>query len=123
MAPGSALPGVPRHNLKGGVFFADDRWSVGANLLASSSQFLRGDEANRLTPVDGFATVDLSAGYALGRRLRLSARVTNLFNTGFETFGLLGEPDEVLGDSYDDPRFLSPGAPRAAWVGVEVSLP
>jgi outer membrane receptor protein involved in Fe transport len=123
VARGSTLPGVPRHNLKGGVFFADKRWSAGANLVGSSSQFLRGDEANRLAPIDGFATIDLSGGYAVGRRLRLSARVTNLFNAGFESFGLLGEADEVLGDDFDDPRFLSPGAPRAAWVGVEWSLP
>ena len=27
----------------------------------------------------------------------------------------------MLGDDYDDPRFLSPGAPRAAWVGVLVA--
>ena len=120
---GSALPGIPRHNFKAGVFFADARWSVGANVLANSSQFLRGDEANLLDPVGGFATVDFSGGYALGRRFRLSARLTNLFDAGFETFGLLGEADEVLGDDYDDPRFLSPGAPRAAWVGVEWSLP
>jgi len=26
----------------------------------------------------------------------------------------------VLGDDYQDPRFLSPAAPRAAWVGVEL---
>ncbi len=122
VAAGSALPGVPRHSVKGGLFFADERWSFAASLLGSSSQYLRGDEANLLSPVDGFATADLSMGYAFNRRLRLSARVTNLFDTGFESFGLLGEPDEVLGDDYDDPRFLSPGAPRAAWVGIELTL-
>lgn len=49
-------------------------------------------------------------------------RVTNLFNTDYAMFGLLGEADEVLGDEFDDARFLSPGAPRAAWVGIEVSF-
>ncbi len=92
-------------------------------MLVNSSQFLRGDEANLLEPVDGFATVNLTAGYTLGRGLRLTARVTNLFDAGFETFGLLGEADDVLGDDFDNPRFLSPGAPRAAWVGVEWTLP
>ena len=122
VAGGSALPGVPRHSLKTGVYYARDRVSIGANVLATSSQFLRGDEANLLSPVDGFATADVSVGYAINRRLRVSARVTNLFDTGFETFGLLGEADEVLGDDYANPRFLSPGAPRAAWVGVELTL-
>ena len=87
-----------------------------------SSQFLRGDEANLLPAVSASPSTSL-AGYTSGRRPRLTARLTNLFGADFETFGLLGEADEVLGDDYDDPRFLSPGAPRAAWVGVELSLP
>jgi iron complex outermembrane recepter protein len=33
---------------------------------------------------------------------------------------LLGVADDVLGDDYDDPRFVSPGAPRAAWAGVRL---
>ena len=54
--------------------------------------------------------------------MTLTGRVTNLFGRKYETFGLLGEADEVLGDDYEDPRFLSPGAPRAGWVGVQVSF-
>ena len=38
----------------------------------------------------------------------------------YETFGLFGEADEVLGDEFEDSRFLSPGAPRAAWIGLEL---
>jgi outer membrane receptor protein involved in Fe transport len=123
VTPGSTLPGVPQHNAKGSLVYARGPLSIGATLVAMSSQYLRGDEANLLEPVDGFATLDLSAGYRLGARFRLAARVTNLFDAGYETFGLLGEADEVLGDDYDDPRFLSPGAPRAAWVGVEIGIP
>jgi hypothetical protein len=87
-----------------------------------SSQFFRGDEANLLEPIDSQASVNLFGSYQLHRRARLIARLTNLFNSNYATFGLLGEADEVLGDDYDDPRFLSPGAPRAAWIGVELSL-
>lgn len=36
--------------------------------------------------------------------------------------GVLGEADEVLGDDFDDPRFLGPGAPRAAWLGITLSF-
>jgi hypothetical protein len=42
-----------------------------------------------------------------------------LFDEDYETFGLFGEPDEVLGDAFDDSRFFSPSAPRAAWLGVQ----
>jgi hypothetical protein len=28
----------------------------------------------------------------------------------------------VLGDEFEDPRFVSPGPPRAAWVGIELAF-
>lgn len=119
---GSRIPGVPHHNIKASLSATIDRLSVGGSLLATSSQPLRGDEANLLAPLGGFREFNLSASYPLARSVALTARVTNLFDSRHATFGLLGEADEVLGDDYRDPRFLSPGAPRAAWVGVTFSL-
>jgi hypothetical protein len=81
---------------------------------------LRGDEANLLAPIDPATTVNLVASHRLSRTVALLARLTNVFNTAPASFGLLGEADDVLGDDFDDPRFLSPGAPRALWVGLEV---
>ena len=119
---GDFIPGVPRHNLKSDVTVTLGRAAIGTQLFVSSSQFLRGDEANLLDPLDGSTTVNLSGNYSLHRRARLVARVTNLFNRDYSTFGLLGEADDVLGDEFDDARFVSPAAPRAAWVGVEFSF-
>ena len=116
---GSTLPGVPRHSFRAGLSVTKGRASVGADWAHSSSSYLRGDEANRLSPVEGRTVVDLNGSYLIDKRIRLAARVTNLFGADYSTFGLLGEADDVLGDAYDDPRFLSPGAPRAAWVGIE----
>ena len=31
-------------------------------------------------------------------------------------------PDEVLGAEFDEPYFVGPGAPRAAWVGFRIEL-
>jgi outer membrane receptor protein involved in Fe transport len=120
--PGDMIPSIPRHNLKADVSVMVRRLTIGTALATMSSQFLRGDEANLLQPVDGSAILNLSGSYTLHRRARVVARITNLFNADYETFGLLGEADEVLGDDFDDPRFLSPGAPRAAWVGIEFSI-
>jgi outer membrane receptor protein involved in Fe transport len=119
---GDAIPGVPGHNLKANVSTTIRRLTVGGNLVALSGQYLRGDEANLLSKVDGFAVVNLNAQYAIGRNVRIRGRVANLIGTEYETFGVLGEADEVLGDDYDDPRFLSPGAPRAGWIGLEFSF-
>jgi outer membrane receptor protein involved in Fe transport len=116
------LPGIPRHNAKFIGRVASTRASVQASLNLTSSQFLRGDEANLLEPIDGYALVNLSARYAVTPRVEVFADVINLFDAEYETFGLLGEADDVLGDGYDDPRFVSPGAPRAAWVGVRLKF-
>jgi outer membrane receptor protein involved in Fe transport len=119
---GSRVPGVPQHNLKLSLFGTSGRFSIGGSLLTTSSQYLRGDEANLLPALDGFSLVNVSASYALARNVALTARITNVFDSEYSTFGLLGEADEVLGDDYEDPRFLSPGAPRAAWVGLRFSF-
>lgn len=119
---GDAIPSVPAHNLKLNVSSTIRRATVGANLLATSRQFLRGDEANLLPALEGAAVVNLTGSYAVSSRVRLFARVANLFDRKYATFGLLGEAGEVLGDDYQDPRFLSPAAPRAAWVGVELAF-
>ena len=119
---GSRIPGVPRHNFKVNLSSTLGRLTFGGNLLTASNQYLRGDEANLLPALEGFSLVNVSASYVLARHVALTARVTNLFDAEYSTFGLLGEADEVLGNDYDDPRFLSPGAPRAAWVGLQFSF-
>lgn len=123
VAPGDTIPGVPRHHVKAGVTVTVGRTSIGATMAAGSSQFFRGDEGNLLEPLAGFATTDLVGRIAVTRRIGIVARVTNLFGARYATFGLLGEADEVLGDAFDEPPFISPGAPRAAWLGVQVNLP
>lgn len=122
IASGDRLPGVPQHNLKAALSTEIQRLALGVSLIANSSQYLRGDEANLLPALDGFRVVNLTAEYPLASHVAVSGRVTNLFNSEHTTFGLLGEADEVLGDDFDDPRFVSPGAPRAAWVGISVSF-
>lgn len=119
---GDAIPSVPRHNLKGDLSVTAGCATIGATFVYTSKQFLRGDEANLLAPISGSAVMNLAASYSLGKRVRLAGRLTNLFNTTYATFGLLGEADEVLGAEFDDPRFSSPSAPRAVWVGIEYSF-
>jgi outer membrane cobalamin receptor len=119
---GNWIPGVPRHNLKGEVALALGRLSLQAEANAISSFYLRGDEANRLDPIDRRTVVNVGAGWRLGDRIRLIGRISNLFNAEYSSFGLLGEADEVLGDDFENPRFEGPGAPRAAWAGLELSF-
>lgn len=120
---GDRIPGVPRHMAKAGLdWAATDRIRLRPEAVYHSDQVLRGDESNQLDTVDEYVVVNLLAEYQISDSFEAFARIDNVFDTDYETFGLLGEPDEVLGTEYDDPRFLSPGAPRGAWVGVSMSF-
>lgn len=118
---GDTLPGVPRHIGRAMVTVRPvAALDVAVQWRAQSGQFLRGDEGNRLAPVPGFMTVDAQARWRLGRRLSLVAQLVNAFNASYATFGTLGDA-EILGEPYDDDvRFVSPGAPRAGWVSLEL---
>ena len=57
--------------------------------------------------------------YQVLEPLKLFVKAENVFDADYETFGLLGEPGDVLSGA-SDPRFLGPGAPLGVWAGVEL---
>jgi len=122
VAKGDRLPLVPDSLLKAGVTFFTPRLDVGADLVASSGAHYRGDEANLLGRLDGYAVLNLHISYRLGTHTRVLANVDNVLDRNYETFGALGDAQGVLGPSYTNPRFVGPGAPRGAWVGVRVTF-
>jgi iron complex outermembrane recepter protein len=120
---GDRLPLIPQQLLKAGVrFAATGALTFGADVLASSGAFFRGDEGNLLDELDGYSVVGLRAEYRLSERASVFASIDNVLDEEYETFGLFGQADEVLGDEFDEPYFVGPGAPRAAWVGFRIEL-
>jgi iron complex outermembrane recepter protein len=120
---GDHLPLVPEQLLKAGLqFAASDDLTFGGEVLASSGSHYRGDEGNLGDELDGYALLNLRAEYRLGPRMSLFAHLDNVLDEEYDTFGVFGEADEVLGDDFEDPRFVGPGAPRAAWIGVRMQF-
>lgn len=122
---GDRIPGLPEHVLKlGGDYHFNHAISAGLEVIYNSDQVMRGDESNDLDKVDGYTLVNLRASWSLGETFLVFARITNVFDTDYENFGLLGEnPDEILPGLTDDrPLFLGVGAPRGAWAGVRYSF-
>lgn len=122
---GDAIPGIPEQQLKLVADYAlTPRWQLGLDILANSGQTLRGDESNQLASTAGYAVINLRTRYALNDDFELYARVDNLLDREYETFGLLGEePGEVDVPLISDmtiPRFMGAGQPRAAFVGLRV---
>jgi iron complex outermembrane receptor protein len=121
--PGDHLPLIPERLLKAGArIAASERLTFGVDIIAASGAHHRGDEGNLVERIDGYTLLNARVEYRLGERASVFVNVDNLFDEEFATFGLFGEADEVLGDAFDDPSFLGPGAPRAAWAGVRVQF-
>ena len=133
--PGNRLPGLPAHSIKLNVdarVLAD--WRIGAQLNAYSWQYVRGNENNAHQPdgasfygagrIGGFAIVNLTTSWKASRDWEVFAKVANLFDRRYATAGLLGQnafdnagTPQAPAD-WRNAQFVSPGAPRAAWVGV-----
>ena len=120
--PGREIPGLARHQANLALDWQPTaRLRVGTDLNYRSGVYLRGDEINVLGRTDHLLTVNLHGEFRFTTALSAFARVENVFDSGYETFGLLGEPDEVFED-FENPRFLGAGPPRGIWVGVRLKL-
>jgi outer membrane receptor protein involved in Fe transport len=120
---GDRLPLVPEQLLKAGLRIAvTNDFTIGADLLSSSGAFFRGDEGNLFEELDGYTVVGVGAEYRLADEVLLFASIDNLLDEDYETFGVFGAADEVLGAAFDAPAFVGPAAPRAVWLGVRVQF-
>lgn len=128
--PGDRLPGLPDHALKvRAAYDFTPTFTVGVNMLSFSGVYARGDENNEDEngKVAGYTIFNLDANYRLNSNWSAFAKVNNLFDKEYSTLGVLGvnafnTPDRTFNTAgeagWADEQFRSPGAPRAAWVGV-----
>lgn len=146
---GNRIPGIPLHSIKLGIDWrANDRLSMSTDLVAFSSQYLRGNENNQhqsgtfsdrlgggprtfLGPgkAAGYGVVNLSARLKLDKEWELAARISNLFDHRYATAGALAEnPFDARGSfqtnssNWTRESFFSPGAPRSLYVALTHSL-
>ncbi|MCX8049799.1 MAG: TonB-dependent receptor [Methylohalobius sp.] len=120
---GDRIPLLPEHvfkfSLSVDVF---PQFTLGMIGIYNSDRFFRGDEANLNDPLPGFWVFNLRGEYRVNPHVQLFVRVDNLFDKRYQTFGLFGEAERVLGDEFDDARFVGPGAPRGIWGGVRLTI-
>jgi outer membrane receptor protein involved in Fe transport len=133
--PGDRIPGLPRRSLKLNLGVRPiESLRVGAQLAAFSGQYVRGNENNRHAPdgVDFFgsgalpryALLNLTGEWRFAPGWELFGRINNVLNKKYASGGLLAEnafdANGVVQAPADwrNEQFVTPGAPRAAWVGV-----
>ena len=120
--PGDRIPNIPLHTAKLGVGYnITDSWAVAVESVITSSRFFRGDENNSQKPLDGFAVFNLSSTYRVTDWMQAKLRINNIFNTRYETFGLYADATDVF-PGFTTNRFVGPGAPLGAWVGLSATF-
>ncbi len=126
---GNRISGVPQHTLKVRLGYEiTPAWTVGSNVITTSSRYARGDENNQDShgQIPGYTTVNLDTHYSINENWKFFAKVQNLFDRNYATFGQLGVNEFGRGGVWNsgpvgwnnNTQFQTPGAPRAAWVGV-----
>ncbi|MGZ8258214.1 MAG: TonB-dependent receptor family protein [Methylotenera sp.] len=118
VAKGNKIPGIARQTFKvRAAFDVTPVWNIGSNIVMAAGQYARGDENNQDAngKVPGYTVVHLDTHYRVNDNWKLFAKVNNVFDNKYATFGVLGNN---IFNAQAAEQFRSPAAPRAAWVGV-----
>jgi iron complex outermembrane recepter protein len=135
VSPGDRIPGIPLQHLNAFVKYGlTDKFDIGANAVAVSRQFARGNDNNAHQAdgvnflgsgeIAGYALLNLNLSCKLGKGFQLFAKVSNVFDRRYATAGALRQnffPGGTLTapGGQTNETFYAPGAPRGVWVGLE----
>lgn len=123
--PGDRLPSIPNHRLRVGADYqVVPNWTVGATLIYTGDQYLRGDEANLAAPLPDYWVVNLNTRYRIAPNFEVFGIVQNLFDQKYATFGTFSEVAGLTSGqtTLTNPRSLSLAPPLAVFVGLRVRL-
>ena len=137
ITPGTRIAGLPQHTLRiNADWQAAPKMTLGGSVLVTSSLTTQGNEDGMVgsdnasaTAVDakikGYALLNLHANYEVQQGLDYFARINNVFDTRFETYGMMAmSMFDASGSSLaaSNPanvsRFVAPGAPRNLMIGL-----
>jgi len=117
---GNKIPGIARQTFKLRTSYdMSPTWKIGGNLVAATGQYAHGAENNQtldsVSPkIPGYTILNLDTNYNLTSNWSLFAKVNNVFDKDYSTFGQL---EQNIYTGLNE-QFRTPSAPRAGWVGV-----
>jgi outer membrane receptor protein involved in Fe transport len=128
---GTRIAGLPRHTFKLGLDWKPSpAVSIGADAQAISSLVTQGNEdgAHPGWGVRGYGMLNLRASYRLDAHWELFARITNVGDRRYESYGAVatdlfphGRQVTRPGDA-EHARFVAPGAPRSMAAGIRATF-
>ena len=100
---------------------------VGADALFVSSQYFVGDESNQFPRLPGYAVFNVYTSYQINKTFQIYGRVNNVFDNRYANYGTFFDTTALPnftngGNSFNDPRSLSPARPRAFYAGMRVTF-
>ncbi|MFZ9611501.1 MAG: TonB-dependent receptor, partial [Methylococcales bacterium] len=117
---GNKIPGIAQQTFKlRTTYEITPRWNIGGNLITIKGQYAHGAENNQILDginpkIPGYAVLNLDTNYSLASNWILFAKINNVFDKEYSTFGQLGQ-NVYTGENE---QFRTPSAPRAGWLGV-----
>ncbi len=144
ITPGTRIAGLPEHTLKiASDYNFDEKLTIGGTVLGVSSSVSQGNEDGKIgfkegndidqqrtvnAKIAGYFLLNLHSIYRAEKGLEYFARLNNVFDTRFETYGLMAlsmfqaDGTPIISDNSQGPatinRFVAPGAPRNFMVGL-----
>jgi outer membrane receptor protein involved in Fe transport len=141
---GDYIPSIPKHQLKlRGQYAVTPDWTIGANVIGYSNQYVWGNENNNHKSnaacddvaagstvrcaqdggkLGGYFVVNLDTQYNIGNGWKAFAKATNIFDRDYYVSGRLAETYFDSTGTFDGSERkmlgLLPGAPRAGWIGL-----
>ncbi len=127
VSSGDSLPGIPKHRFKAGIqYWLTPQWKVGTDLIAASSQFFFGDEANNNPKLGGYTRVDLNTSYDVTENVQIYGLIKNVFDQRYGLYGTFFDTEEATEAAepqdltFNDPRSITPSLPFAIYGGVKM---
>ena len=127
VSAGDNLPGIPKHRFKAGIqYWLTPQWKVGTDLVAASSQFFFGDEANNNRKLSGYTRVDLNTSYDVTENVQIYGLIKNVFDRRYGLYGTFFDTEEATEAAepqdltFNDPRSITPSLPFAVYGGVKM---
>ncbi|MTV41804.1 TonB-dependent receptor [Duganella radicis] len=119
--PGTRIAGLARNTLKLSMDWTPSpQWMLGADMNAVSALAVQGNEDGQAgvnRSVAGHTLLGLRASYQPSPKWEWYARVNNLADRRYASFGAVGV-NMFAGDAPQPSRFVAPGAPRSVAAGL-----
>src|SRR5499426_2671044 len=127
VTPGKQIPGIPRHQVKGGVdYWITPELKLGTDVIWVSSQWFVGDNANQNPKLADYWVANLHGSYQLTKEWQIYGVINNLFNRKFATFGTFFDPQSTVAIAIPnvlfDHRMVTPAQPLSIYVGLRAKL-